>query len=153
MSDNPMMMSDEQMARMESFLKEARGLSWKLGSVQTDVVKLRKVEELLKNMAMGFGPEGAPWRKKPTTKEVMDDPKTPCRPSWCLELAQKFLDQFDPHGVTPDAGELLANELDHAYLRGRREERDNPAVRTNRCKHGYKAAIGCPECHPGRGQT
>ncbi len=50
--------------------------------------------------------------------------KPPCRPSWFMELARKFIDQFDPHEVTPGTEELLANELDDAYLRGRREERE-----------------------------
>jgi len=92
---------------------------------------------------------------KRTIKEVMDDPHTPCRPSWCLEQAQAFLQEQDPFtcpSARESGGEKLANLLDNAYLRGRREERDNPAIILNRCAHGYKGAAGCPECHPGRGQ-
>lgn len=49
-------------------------------------------------------------------------PAPPCRPAWCLELAEKFLQDYFGNW-TGHLPEVLANLLDDAYLRGRREER------------------------------
>jgi len=52
----------------------------------------------------------------------------PCRPPWCLEKAREFIEKHHPllmlEYPSASAEELLANLLDEAYLRGRREERE-----------------------------
>lgn len=56
-------------------------------------------------------------------REEIDDPRAPCRPSWCLEDAKEFLEAHIPvWGMWADCAsteELLANLLDRAYLRGK----------------------------------
>lgn len=64
----------------------------------------------------------------PTSEEIrkaIDDPRTPCRPAWCLDDAREFLAQHFSELFTEGRGQVLANLLDDAYLRGRREERGN----------------------------
>jgi hypothetical protein len=57
----------------------------------------------------------------------MDDPRTPCRPAWCLDKAKAFLQGHDLFACASSRAlgeERLANLLDRAYIRGRREERE-----------------------------